>query len=272
MASLATTYSREMREKFGGYRAVWVPGVPLALGDICTLEDDVLHRIGNLASLSGFQAKLTERPDTTPDEIQFTSSQSVSVEFKAAGVATPAGSALATLDAGFHVKFNRASATFFTAVGCTNPTLEDQLAVAREIIRLFQAGQWNSGWRVVTEVVRADSMTLLISQSKNAAVDIKAKASIGATTNIAEVDAGLSIASSRDMHTSIVAKGGLTPLVRTRRVKKKLFGKPSFGGVFKAQAHGPGLDADLEALPLDGLTPELRKLDILTAMLELADD
>jgi hypothetical protein len=218
MAAAYEQYCKEMFQKFG-YLATWTPGVQLQLGDIGIVDKWQFTRLTNLADLDpaiGFQV----RDDTSKEVQKHASSGSTSVTFKAAGKAPQVGSVLSQAEAGFTVEFKRSFSTVYEAVGCVTPSIKDQATLGQEILNRYRKGKWNKEWVVITELVTADSATVLISQNSNSKIELSASGAVAAgSISLADASAGLQVAFARDMATSIICQSGLTPLFKARGVK-----------------------------------------------------
>lgn len=218
-------YTREMYRRFG-YHATWTPGTPLQLGDVGVVRDGVYRRLRNLKD---FGIPFDVRPDTTAERLKHVSTHSVEFAFKAAGKPAIPGSFLSDANAGVTIEFKRSGGVAFEALGCTTPSISDQLGLGRELIKRYRAGKWNKDYVVVTELVHADSCTVLVSESRGGKISIEASAAVSAGSfSIADASAGLGITFSRSMNTEIIAAGGLTPLMRVRRVRRPFLGSPTF--------------------------------------------
>jgi hypothetical protein len=73
---------------------------------------------------------------------------------------------------------------------------------------------------VITELIRAKSATVLISNSSSAKFELSASGTFtGGVASPADVSAQLQVAFSKDMMTSLVSQGDLTPLFKARAIK-----------------------------------------------------
>ena len=215
MAKAWDQYTKEMFEKFG-YMATWTPGVQLELGDVGVVKDRLFTRITSLANLG---ISFNKREDKTEELQKHASSGSVSIVFKAAGKAPAVGSVLTQAEAGFTIEFKKSKATVYEATGCVAPMIDDQVAVGKKILELYQKGEWNKDWAVITELVQAKSATVLISNSSSAKIELSASGTITGTPSLADVSAQFSLAFSKDMMTSLISQSGLTPLFKARAIK-----------------------------------------------------
>ncbi len=228
MAKAWEQYSNEMFKKFG-YMATWTPGVQMELGDVGVVKDKLFTRITTLKNLG---IPFNIRPDTSKESQKHSSSGSVSITFKAAGKAPAVGSVLTEAEAGFSIEFKKSKATVYEALGCLAPSIDDQVAIGKRIRQLADQGDWNKDWAVITELVTADSATVLISNSSSAKIELSASGAVTAgTVSLADVSAGLQIAFSKDMQTVLVSQAGLTPLFKARALKSN----GPIGPLFKSE-------------------------------------
>lgn len=216
MAKAWEQYAKEMYKKFG-YLATWTPGVQLELGDVGVVKDRLFTRITTLKNLG---IPFEVRKDTTKETQKHTSSGSVSITFKGAGKIPAAGSVLTQAEAGFTVDFKSSKSTVYEALGCVAPSIDDQVAVGKRVQELYDEEEWNKDWAVITELVVADSATVLISNSSSSKIELSASGNVTTgTVSLADVSLGLNVAFSKDMQTVLVSQSGLTPLFKARAIK-----------------------------------------------------
>ncbi|MBO0950880.1 hypothetical protein [Fibrella forsythiae] len=219
-------YTNEMHRKFGFF-AIFTPGTPLALGDIGTFDKNQFKRISSLKEKFGIEPKI--RLDTTREDIDYQSEGSVTISAKLSGVAALPGSALRDIDAGIIVEFNKENSTVFRAKGVLTHSIEDTISLGEQIVQLFKDSKWDKSWTVITELIVADSATILISQSADSKIELKATAQVDAADfDIADASLDFKAVFQRSLETNIVAKSGLTPLFRTMKIKTPIFSKPKF--------------------------------------------
>lgn len=218
-------YTRELKKQFG-YFATWLPGTPLELGDIGVLKGNIFTKISNL---SDFKIKFDVEKDTSKADIEHSSKGAVSITTKASGTVAPQGSSLGEIEAGIRVEFNKENAILFKANATLSPSIKDQVSVGNQVIKLFEEGKWDKNWVVITEIVEAESATILISSSSNSKIELKAKGDVGsANLDIADADLGFELKFSKDLSTKIIAEESLTPLFRASKIKRPWFSKPVF--------------------------------------------
>ncbi len=235
-------YTDEM-EKYFGYYATWNPGLNLALGDIGTFKDNVFTKISDLDS---FGVKFEVRDDPTKTDIEYSSKGSVTTSTKLSGAASPPGSVLTNVDAGIIVEFGKENSTLFKANGTVTPTIKDTTAIGNQVLELYKEGKWNKHWAIITELVKADSATVLISNSANGKIELKANANVNAPSiDIADAEFKFSGQFSRGLDTRIIAQEGINPLFKIMGIKTRIFLPP----IFKVRG----------ILAIDVLTPDKAK-------------
>lgn len=218
-------YTNEIREHFG-YYAAWNPGVPLSLGDIGTFKDNVFTGISDLSS---FGINFDIKEDSTVTDLEYNSKGSVTISTKLSGVAAPSGSVLTSIDAGIIVEFGKENSTLFKAKATTTPRIKDIVKLGKQILKLYKAGKWNKDWTIITELVKAESATIIISDSTDGKIELKANANIDVPNiDIADGKFEFSTQFSRGLDTRIVAEKGITPLFKIMGIKTRLFLPPIF--------------------------------------------
>lgn len=225
MKSAQKQYTDEMKKEFG-YYATWNPGLPLKLGDIGTFNDNLFTRLSNLEDL-GIEFEI--RPDETKTHLEYNSQGSVSVTTKTSGTIAPQGSVLTDMDAGIIVEFSKEHSSLFKAKNTTSPSIKDSIKLGNQILELYKEGKWNKYWVIITELVKAESATVIISNSSNSKIELKANANIDALNfDIADAEFKFSTQFSRDLDTKIISAESLTPLFKIMGIKTRIFLPPIF--------------------------------------------
>lgn len=221
--SLYKKYARTIHDQTG-YRATWFPGVQMKLGDIGVLHDGVFDHQSSL-KLRGID--YAEVRDDEPDsKFSFRSEGVRSVEVKAAGESNEKFKAIGQASAGVRVEFSGKDALLIQTKGAKSRRVENVAALDAEMLRLVKPGpdgsepQWHHDWVVITEVIDADSATVLSSSETGAEIEVEAAGQLGAEP-LVDAEAGLTVKSSRSVGIELVAQDGLTPFYKARRIRKK---------------------------------------------------
>jgi hypothetical protein len=213
------TYFKELSRALG-YLAAWMPNSRLELGDI--IDRLTLERQGNVSTRQGRKVNFLSRQASTFASFEYSSAGGASIVTKAAGRLV-LGSSLARADAGLIVKFSKENAIVFEAFGCTSTAIDDLEPFTKSIAELSVSPDWSRSWAVVTEVVRADHATIIISAGTSGQIDLKATGKIApGGLRLADPDARFQPASSRDIAYKFIAEAGLTPLYRATGIKRSL--------------------------------------------------
>jgi len=215
VATPLTRYVDGIYKKFG-YRATWLPGTTLRLGDIGTLEQGVFVRIANLKDLEiPFETQTGE----DPVHMRHVSSSSVKIAFNGIGSAPVEG---VPASAGIDVEFGSEGAYVFDALGCIDQSIRDQVKLEDALREALFLEKWKLQWMVVTHTIEAQSATILISNSGNSQLRLAANGNLAAAQqSLAHLDAKLSVTSQTGDVTKLVGGRGLTLLYRLSALRRR---------------------------------------------------
>jgi len=205
-----------------GYRASWDPGKPLKIGFVGRLDKSGVFSI--FTSLEKESIPVETQVDDTTTDMDYTSNESVSITAKLSGTIPAAGSALTNADAGFTFEFKSEASVVFQSQGNQTNQLTNLAEIKKLILAKYRDGNWDKDWLVVTELVKAKAATIIISNSTNGTLELKANANVGTTNlKLTDLSLGLSVAKERGSTLKYIAQEGLTPLYRVMGIKKPLF-------------------------------------------------
>lgn len=232
MDSLARRYARQMNAKFG-YLATWSPGSPLALGDVGFYENNIFRQVTTLANLG---IPFTSRLDSSPDDRECTSGSDLRVVIKGSGEIL-ADSKLLQADVGIRVEFGSTNAFLFRGVGCIENSIDDKHAVQKEVIARYEAKDWNEDWVIVDEVVECQSGRVMISQTSTAIVEFKGKGGANLSGwELANLGASVEVVNKTGSTFDTSATGGMTPLFRASRLRRKFLSSKAEVGAVRSLA------------------------------------
>ena len=216
MASAAEIYADELHDNFQVMYAAWPPGEPLRLGDYGPIRGNLFVRIGNITSDE--KIAFESRHDPTRDQWEYKSAGSVALAFRGGGKATVSGAA--KVRAGLTVRFSKEDAVFFNAAECSLDSIEDQVAVGKAILKLFERKQWDGNNAIITHVVDSLATTVAISSDQKASISLEAT---GDAPNIDLADASIrfSVKAERNVGYKVISKDGLTPLIGLSKIQPK---------------------------------------------------
>jgi hypothetical protein len=254
MVSVADQYMNEMHDEFK-YFATWLPGTPLEIGDIGELKGNEFTQISSLKQKG---IDFTVRSDHTKDSMQHSSSTGVSISTKFKGSAGIPQFNLDVVDAGMVVKFSKNTGVAFELQGYEIRKIEDTTLVDNAILKEYQDKKWKDNWAVISELVIADSGTVLISQGSDAAIGLKALADVP-NLSLANINANFNVSHSNNLFTTILCKAGLTPLFKIRGIHRRFFGagtphvesRAYTGSPFEKSLKGESSDAQTPTLTVD---------------------
>jgi hypothetical protein len=207
------------------YRATWDPGRKLTIGQVGKLDDAGVFNV--FTSLEAVGIPMQVDIDTTSGEVDYTSSNSVTISTKLAGKAPVAGSVLTDTEVGFSFDFKSDKAVVFKASGLKTNHITNLADIQTAILAKYADGTWPKDYLIITELVSADAATIIISNSANSKLDLKASAAVGAgSVKLTDASLGLTVAHEQGSIYKYITQGGLTPLYRLMGVRKPLFSDP----------------------------------------------
>jgi len=225
MAGPRDQYIKEMHKRFG-YLATWIPTVILRLGDVGFIRG---HEYTRVTTLKEEKIDFDTRSDKNASDLQYLSSDSVSIQVKGKSDLPGTIATLGEATAGITIEFQRANAILFQASGCHSSTILNQDKLARQILERYEKGDWPSEYFIITEIVKAESATIFISSGAGGRVELIAQGNVGIDQfKLADLDAGLNVARSSNISTTVVAQASLTPLFKAYGIKRRLLRKPVF--------------------------------------------
>lgn len=209
-------YTTEIHDALG-YWATWLPGNPLELGQCGPIR----HRVFDPQdSLANFKIEFETEKGGEPSNIQYVSEGGVSYTVQAAAdnqriPEIPQGKA------GIKLRFSRDNAIVFVATQARHHRIAGTNRLAKTIYDRISVGEFPPQYAVVTEVVVADSGTIVISSGSGAELAMSAEADLTAgLLDLASGGLGFSRVSSQDLRTEIIAKESLTPLFKLVGLKR----------------------------------------------------
>jgi hypothetical protein len=230
--SVAETYCQDLSRKLR-LLATWPPGSPMTVGRIGRfLANKVFDPETSLSSY-GISVNVEDSPGGS-GVLSYTSAGVIGFGIAAGGKVPDLTSGLVDAEATVTISFGREHSIVFRASGLRYRTMQDQPKMARKVAYLLKRGEWGRDWHIVTQVVEADSASILISQTSSAEVEL----ALGASANVNGIDLlGVDlkprVVRQTEMSTIMVNEGGLVPLFKAKRVKRTLFGnvklKAGFG-------------------------------------------
>lgn len=241
--STAKRYARELRKETN-YSPTWLPIVRVSPGDVGRMAN---YQYDHVANLADYGISFTVEAGTFPGDFTYSSKNSVTKRVKLSGQAPVIGSVLTTADAGVSLSFSRTDAVILEALGCRSSRIRNLSALGDQILARFEAGTWADDLVVVTEVIVAESATILFSSSADASIDLLAKGKLQAATfNLADAAGELEIHGERNIGWRTVAAAGLTPLFRAAGVKKRLLRESTFRALKLEPARAAFAEVDYE--------------------------
>jgi hypothetical protein len=222
-----------------GFRGAYPLVVPVKVGDYFEMgEEGVMVHLGNAFNWPGWKEGVPVDSDVIGgSETYFGGCKREMAADAGAEVSSPIGlGAEATVS----LSFESESGFVLAYEAATRQKVRDVPDVQREIVKLANGGWWQEKWVLVTEVIAAESATLVVSASKGSNLSLHANVQVPqalGAVEIANPELGWTASSWRGSGFSSLCKPG-TPLYHCIKVKQDWLGG------FKAETLGPEEIAD----------------------------
>ena len=205
---LSERYAGDIHRDLHMY-AAWPVDTPLALGDYGTLEGKLFQKIGNIKEDHNIIVK------------SLASTASVSYDYRTSGIVKTAlyakgevkvGTSFPLAKAGLDINFSGENAVFFNASGCKITSIENKESIFSKILQLYRSGKWNKEYRLITELVNAESTIIIASKSSNASISLEADSPAITVIDLAKAKIGLNLVREEGIGLKVFSDGNLTPL------------------------------------------------------------
>ncbi len=221
----AKEYSQLVQETTG-WRGAYPLVLPIKVGDYFQIgANDLPVGLGNVLNWPGWADRLpVDSEDIAGSETYSAGCQRESGATASAGATSPTGlGAEATLA----VSFSHSAGFLLAHTAAKHWRFRDVAAAQRAVLELARQGDfWKENWILATEVVEAESATLVVSTEANSSFELHASMTLPpglAAVGIADPRLGWTASGWRGSGYSSVCKPG-TPLYHCVRARRSFWG------------------------------------------------
>ncbi|GGV60638.1 hypothetical protein [Streptomyces massasporeus] len=214
-------YRHAVDDVWKGWWVCWPLSGRVEVGQVLENVDGKVRTAGTLGERG---IPFVPRPGTPHNDYTYDTQGSVSLQFKAAGVAMDGLAALAVADFGARVTFEKGNSALIVYRGLTETGVADVRALAAALV---QRGwdDWDDTLLAVTDVVAADSGIVLTAAESGASVELRLQAGAGqAQLGLADLAGRTSVAWRRRLGLKWLGTD-TAPFFRVVRLRKTWFGK-----------------------------------------------
>ncbi len=216
-------YLKEIKGHYNK-RGNWMPGEPLELGDYGKLEkgkflgQNFFKRWGNIRD--SFNIDFDVKEDTTKDITQFCSTGSFDFKSKTNAKLAALGKVSGSIE------FSHDKTVFIDARGCCFDSIADMNLLEKKIVEEYNRGEWKEDFVVVTEVMRAEGATVIITSGGKASIALEAKINMPLTMKlISDPSIELNATSVSNIGHRNLAEEGLKLMMETHKIHDRLIGE-----------------------------------------------
>ncbi len=173
------------------------------------------------ASLSKLGISFEQRSSESPSNLEHKLGAKVSFHAGAGAAALSNATASATVEFGSEGSF------LLQVQGCVEHSIDNKPQLQKKILAALAEQdpekRWSEEWAVIDTIYRAATTTVMISSSAKAQIEISARGTMTpGPYALAHSSLGLSVGSSSDAGTQLVAVADLVPMFKASKLRKKL--------------------------------------------------
>lgn len=214
MSKAYRIYTEALHEHFKVYYANWPIGDVIALGDYGVMDGKLFIREGNIEEDYGI--KIKPNIDSTKDNYNFKSSNSVSVEFYSKGTILNGNPLLkATMNLGFSSQ----NSVFFNSCGIRHHTIKNLAVIGQEIKENHKKMKWPSSRVFLSRIVEADNTIIAISGGSKSILELEAESELLERISLSDANLKLCIKRENGINFEILNKSGYYPLFGIAGIK-----------------------------------------------------
>jgi hypothetical protein len=227
MAVNPFTYYLDHMHKRSGFRAIWDPGRTMELGYVGKLDGHGSFTVYTTLEDEGIPIK--KNPGSSLIDEDYSSEEGIDISAKLAGEAPILGSTLTAAEAGFNIQFTKRDGVVFKTVGQSTEEIINMAEIEKAVLDKYATKNWEKDWFIITKLVRAQSGTIIISNSSKCTLDLKAKTDVGAgQIKLTDASLGLSLSKESGSSMKFIARAGITPLYSLMGVSHPMFFRAQF--------------------------------------------
>lgn len=203
-------------------RANWELSKNLNLGDVGYMKDGIFEMQTTLKDLD---IDYKVRKGIKQDKLDLSSESGLNIHPKLdasgdAKVVDLKGEVI------FDIEFNKSKSYVFNASGIRTDMISNIYEVGKEVIKRYQAEDWDQDLVIISEIKTADSVSILISSESGTKTEISATGNVKIKElDIAQADIGMKASSNKQLALEILGKAGTNPLFKIMGLEKSLLGK-----------------------------------------------
>lgn len=211
--NLARKYDKTLRRKYS-FRAVWLPGTDIKIGDILILKNGALVSVGNIGN-EGISSGEEVVADMDSLDIKSTG---VSKTLLQNGTKVTAGKIDASEEIELKISFNNENSYFLKTSKLSGKSMTSAISIARKIAGL---ANWDFQRNyVVHQVYHAEDFAFLGSTAKDSSATFKGSGEAIRKFIEAGISADLNRTGSRNLSIEVTDKAGGAVVMRLFRVKR----------------------------------------------------
>ena len=218
MSNSSQFYLDRIHSSSGHYRATWFPpDHPIHIGDLVRINSD--GGLENWGSLSKLGIKPEVQMTVNKGDMDRSYLKDVQIQGEVAGT-VPIDGILSKAKGDINIQFGKSNAFIFQLAGYTTSVVTNIAAIAVKVLELYKSDQWDKELLIVTELITADTATIIISGEGSGSLDLAASANadIG-DVKLTDASLKLKTVNKTGDVSEYIALQGISPLYKVMGLK-----------------------------------------------------
>lgn len=227
MVSPQKYYVQEISKKTN-YRANWLPDKPMNIGDVGKIEDGIFTLYTTL-ELQGLPVQIGE--SASPLQADYSSKDAVKITNGSGSNVSATSPPPSPGKQRCRIDFLKSEGVLFQLLNPKRLFIKNLSEIENQILEFYKKSVWNLGWVIVTELIHADSATIVFNSGGSNTIEFEFSGTEDTESiNLADSNLDLNLLSETGTSTKLIARPDLTPLYVIKGISDPLFGKTKFRG------------------------------------------
>lgn len=256
--SLRSKYAKQVRRTIGsGYHAAWYPDTKHALGAYGRMVDGVFTSYGKIEDL-GITYDVDE--DKQPSSLEIYSTGGVSLSTKAEGETHLELPHVPEASVGLGFDFKSEGAFVIASDEVYEDRIANPGALEAQLRKLRTVGMWDTGFRIVTGILRMPVAKVIISQAEDTKVELSLKGTLAPSIkDLGKASVSATVHFESTATVKYLPARDAMPIIQLHRLAPRfLFRPPRLRTFSEFGLNDPGAEEDW-SLVLDEVVDEVEQ-------------
>lgn len=208
--------------KHTSFRANWLPDKPIRIGDVGKLENGIFTLYTTLEQQG---LHFSSRESTALSSLDYVSNNTA---FSSSDISVDGRQVTADIKALISIEFSSGSGIIFQMDKAKKVIIEDLNKIESQVLSKYKDDDWPKEWVVITEIIVAETATIIISTSSSNKLEFQCEAPLANGFKLANPSLNLKLRRETGSSTKILGANDLSPLFQVHGIVEPFFSNPKF--------------------------------------------